>query len=174
MADVALRCDEVFENNTGFTTEPVDIKFGDDVTVKMKTTYHFPNPNEIEIEREILAIEGSDIQELEIEEYVKGCYGIIDYPEDMKGIHLTIDGDEAHSLDYDYKRRKLTKDQSCFAEAQIPQVNSIIGLKASDSGKWNGRIEEGILFNPYYTLSLKRTLKTGNTSKICLYLKTMK
>lgn len=171
-ADVSLKCDVVFENNKGFSTKEVTVPFGADVILRLKTSWYFTNPGEIEIEREIIAIEGSEVQEVEMTEYLKGCYGITDYPQDMTGIELSIDGNI--TLDYAYKRRKKEKQSAKFAQAFVPQLNTIVGLKPVDEKAWTAAIEEGILFNPYYTLTLKRIVQPRNKTKVCLYLKTTK
>ena len=174
LADVELKCEEITEGNKSFTTKTVEIRFGESVCVKMKSSWDLSQPGRIIIERELISIEGSGIQELEISEYFKGCYGITDYPEDMKGIILAIDNEPETSFSFSYRRRKLVKQSANTVQASIPQINTIVGLSPCDHSSWKGTIEEGILFNPYYTLKLTRQIKPSNKARICLYLKTMK
>lgn len=174
LADIELKVDTISSGNKGFTTKMVEIPFGNDVKVKMKSSWNLNEAGKIIIEREIISIEGSEIQEISMTEYLKGCYGITDYPENMKGITLTIDHQKENSLNYMYRRQSVTKNKAQLVEATIPQIQTIIGLKACDEMPWEGTIEEGILFNPYYTLKLKRILKTSEKSSVCLYLKTTK
>jgi len=174
LADIELKVEEITEGNKSFTTKTVDIPFADKVKVRMKSTWDLSNTGKIIIEREIIAISGSDLQELEITEYLKGCYGVSDYPEDMKAITLSIDNQAEYTFDNNYRRKKLKKKSVVSVKAAIPQIHTEIGLMVQDNENWHGEVEEGILFNPYYTLKLTRVIKPGNKSRICLYLKTMK
>jgi hypothetical protein len=174
LADTELKCEEIAKDNRSFTTKTVEIRFGDNVRIKMKSSWELSQQGQIIIEREFISIEGSEIQELEITEYFKGCYGTTDYPEEMKGIMLSIDNDPKTALSFNYRRRKMEKQEVNTVQATIPQMQSIVGLSPYDHCSWKGTIEEGILFNPYYTLKLTRKIKPSNKSRICLYLKTMK
>lgn len=171
MADVECKCDTVFPEQKGFTTKAVKVLFGDQATATIKTTFRFNDHAQIFIERELVSIEGSDNPSLEITEYFKGCYGVTDYPEDMRGIQLTID---ETTFKYGYKRRAVAVENVKDMNAVIPAMGTMVGFKPADEENWKGEISEGILFNPYYTFKLTRVLMTGRTSRICLYLKTTK
>ena len=174
LADIELKCEEVFQGNKGFTTKPVKVKFGDHIEVTLKTTVDLSEPGKIIIEREVVDIDGAKSDSIEVTEYLKGCYGTTDYPEDMKNIVLSIDDDDTKSLRYAYKRRRVEGDAVSKVQALIPEINTIVGLSPIDTNNWDGVVEEGILFNPFYTLRLTRKVKTGEKTKICLYLKTTK
>ena len=173
LADVAFRCGEVFENHRGFVTEPAKIKFNGDTTATLKVRYLFDEPGEIIIERELVSIDGGNSRQIEITEYFKGCFGITEYPQDMSSVELSIDDDPNQTIKFSYNRRSLSAKKVSFVQAQIPPINTIVGMEPADVKNWTGSISDGILFNPYYTLKLTRTLKAGETSRICLYLKSM-
>lgn len=174
LSDIELKIENISEGNKGFSTKTVNIPFGDNVIVKMRSSWDLSQKGKIFLQREIISVEGSDLQEIEVTEYLKACYGITDYPEDMKGISLSIDDMKDYSMQYNYRRQAIKKNAAVKVEASIPQINTSIGLAVDDNHEWEGSIEEGILFNPYFTLRLKSVLKTGEKSRICLYLKIMK
>jgi len=174
LADVECKCDEVFENQRGFVSKPARVRFGEKVTATLKTRFLFEKSGEVIIERELLSIEGSDNQQIEITEYFKGCYGVTEYPQDMSSVKLSIDGNPRKNLKYKYKRQSLSSEKVKFVQATIPPINTIVGFKSADGKHWKGTITEGLLFSPYYTFTLTRTMKPGETSRICLYLKAIK
>jgi len=174
LADVEFKCDELFQRQKGFVTKPSQVKFGDRVTATLKTRFLFESDGEVIIERELISVEGSNNQQIEITEYLKGCYGITEYPEDMSAIELSIDSNPAKTIAFRYKRQSLSSDKVNHMEATIPPIRTIVGFKPADGKDWKGTIAEGILFNPYYTFKLTRVLKPGETSRICLYLRAIK
>jgi hypothetical protein len=174
LAEVEMRCQNMTETHNGFTTEVATLPFGDQISAKLRTTMIFGANGEITIERELLSIEGSDLQELNITEIVKGCWGITEYPESLKSVQLKLYGDTFSEMAFSYKCRQKRTTKTSAAEVIIPEINTLLGLKPLDRCEWEGVIEEGILFNPFYTLKLSRKLKPGDRSKVCLYLKTTK
>jgi hypothetical protein len=150
------------------------VKFDEKVTAAMKTRFLFEKPGELIIERELLSIEGSSEQQIEITEYFKGCYGVTEYPLDMKKVKLSIDGKPRKNISYKYKRQSAGSEKVKYVQATIPPIKTVVGYKPADGKQWNGTITEGLLFSPYYTLTLTRTMKPGEKSRICLYLKAMK
>lgn len=172
MADVAFHCQEVLDDQKGFVTNAVDIHFGNKGVATMITRVTISEQSEIFFERELVALKGAD--ELEITEYFKGCYGTTEYPEDLSTVELSIDNEPENSFIFGYKRRELSKKEAKSLIAKIPPMKTQLELRPEDGHSWEGSIAEGILFNPYYTLKLKRVLKPEKTSKICLCLKIMK
>ena len=95
------------------------------------TTYHFPADGRIIIDREIIDVSDPDA-ELRIEEYVKGCYGTTEYPEDMHGIALTVFGATEERIEFDYRCRTLETKEAKAVEARVPQINTVLRLEAMD------------------------------------------
>lgn len=174
MADVAFRCDTVFEGQKGFQTHPAGIKFGKAGKATLRVTVRFENPGEMTVERELLALDGREDDTLQITEYFKACHGTIDYPEDQRDVTLKIDSAHPERMPFAYKRRSINQKNVRAVSADLPKINTSVTLKPADGEAWNGSIAEGIMFNPYFTLTLSRSIKPQTSSKICLSLKTMK
>ena len=51
---------------------------------------------------------------LRVQEYVKGCYGLTEYPEDMRGIRLAVEGEIPRTLDYEYRSRTIQTGWMCW------------------------------------------------------------
>jgi hypothetical protein len=119
-------------------------------------------------------LESNGSNEIAITEFLKGCFGVTEYPEDLSNVELGIVGEQTETIKFSYKRRENKQNNTKCAYANVPDINTEIGIRPADNEIWIGSIAEGILFNPYYTLKLTRNLKPGKNSKICLYLKTTK
>ncbi len=113
---------------------------------------------EIEIVRKVLDV--SDPQaEWTIDEYVTGCYGTTEYPEDLTGVRLTLEGRSGtESIEYAYRCREGSMPGIRQAEAVIPQVDTRLTLRA-DSREAGGYFREGFAFSPMFTLGIKKTIK---------------
>lgn len=154
---------------TTLTLAPVTLTFKDGLTVKMQTVYRFLAGGEIEVVRTIL--EKSDANaDLEIQEYVKACYGFTEYPENMKGIGLCIDGKEVHS--YDYNAKAFACDKANEVSATVPAIHTEIALAGKSRKPDSVSIEDGHLFTPFYVLKLNYTLSNEEKEVVtCLKLK---
>ena len=150
------------EDSTTLTLTPVTMKFKDGFTVKIQTVYSFEAEN-IGIERHIL--EKSD-GEIELCEYLKGCYGFTEYPEEMRGIKLGVDG---KSIDYLYKNQKLKTGGGKCAYAEIPQITTRLELCADDAEA--AEVRDGELFIPYYTLLMHKKVNETGVTKTWLKIK---
>lgn len=160
------------EEGTHVTLTPSELIFQEGLEAAITTTYHFIGEGKIVIERELTHI--SDIAaRLEVIEYFKGCYGITEYPEDMHGILLSAKGKMEKSRVYQYEYGKLSVDDALSVSAQIPQVQTEIRLEAVGVPCVMGTITEGYLFNPYFTLEMKSTLKEGERMKTNLCVRKM-
>jgi len=174
LADVRFRCETVFENQKGFQTDVATVKFGESGFAKIQLEIRFPEDGKVQIERKILEVQGTDGDKLHITEYVKACHGVIDYPEDQSSVEIGIISGTPESLNYRYKRRKRFQPKVDGVWAELPPVNARMELSPLDAEEWGGGVEEGILFNPYFTLTLSRIVKSKTSSKVCLSLKTIK
>ena len=119
----------------------------------MQTVYRFDPEGRIEIIRRILSVSDPSA-ELELQEYVKGCYGFTEYPEDMKGIDLFVDGEKV--LDYTYSNKSVSRKGAKSVGVTIPEITTEFSLN-SDTAV-SAEIKEGHLFEPYYTLKLNYTV----------------
>ena len=163
------RCAEVKRDDTGTHVRltPATVTFRSGLAASIETTYHFAGEGKIGIERRLAEI--SDPQAvLQVQEYLKGCYGTTEYPEDMHGIQLAVEGTMPHALTYRYRGRTIQTADARAVCARIPQVNTEIRLEAPDAPAIVGQAVEGYLFNPYYTLTLETTLTRGEAKQVWL------
>ncbi len=155
---------EVFRNGnvTKLVLEPVVMEFKDGYRIKVRTVYVFTDEG-IEIYRQIL--ERSE-GECEFCEYIKGCYGFTEYPEEMRGITFGVDD---VTQEFKYRNREVSREGGKCAFAEIPQVTARVELCADDAGNVTAR--EGNLFEPYYLLTAKQKINNTKETKVCLKMK---
>ena len=139
--------------------DPVDIEFYD-LTVKLQTVITFEKGSSaIKFERKILSMSDPSA-EVTINEYMVGCYGTTEYPEDMTGITLSVEGGKTpDSLKYEYKCRELSSEGGGKAVATIPAIDTRVSLETKDDAKVY--IREGYAFSPMYTLGMTKKISEG-------------
>lgn len=164
-AVAAVRLDQ---HSTELQLMPLSIHFASGETVELQTLYRFVNDGTIEIIRRVAQAPGSPPQLLTLTEYVKGCWGSTEYPEDMHGIRLGLETDPLQTLDWQYEGRTLAAPDVKATWARIPQLNSQLSLQSLEGAAKGGQATEGILFNPYYTLKLDYTIKETGVCRSCL------
>ena len=135
------------------TLDPVELKLGD-LTAMVQTVYRFEEGSSaIEVQRRVLSVSKPSAK-LHFSEYVTACYGTTEYPEDMTGITLSIDGDGTQkTIDYAYKCREETVEHATAASAVVPQIQTRISLECADAQR--GSIREGYAFSPMFTLEME-------------------
>ena len=146
------------EGNTRvLTLDPVDIEFAD-LTLKLQTKVCFEEgASNIRIERHILEMSDPDA-DVTINEYMVGCYGTTEYPEDMQGITLTVsDGAKSEQIKYEYKCREASVAGGREASAVIPAIETKVSLTAQDADG-EAYIREGYAFSPMFTLGYQKKL----------------
>lgn len=136
---------------------PAEVTFRSGVRASIETEFQFVGNGDIRIVRRLVGTSDPGV-EIRVREYVKGCYGTTEYPEDMKGIRLSVDGSIPAELAYAYKGRTLATGTAKSARAEIPQVGTKLVLEAEGDPALHGQAIEGFLFNPYYTLTLEKPL----------------
>lgn len=166
LSDIKMRAQEVYTDHRGFISEPVTISFSNGGAITLQVEYLFDG-NQVQIRRVIKNI-SSSTSTAKLTEYIKASYGTTEYPEDMKGVVLAIDGEE--KIEYEYRGKKVAQALVKELSADIPQINTKITWKPADDQQWAGEVSDGILFSPYFTLALSRNISANETSKICLEL----
>ena len=141
------------------TLDPVDIEFYD-LTVKLQTIITFEKgSSKIKFERKILSM-SDPFAEVNINEYMVGCYGTTEYPEDMTGITLSVEGGATpDSLKYEYKCRELSSEGGSKAVASIPAIDTRVSIETNDEAKVY--IREGYAFSPMYTIGMSKNISEG-------------
>jgi len=145
-------------SGTRLTLTPAHLTFSNGLSLSIETEYYFAR-GAIRITRRLLTV-SDEASVLTAREYLKGGYGVTEYPEDMHGIVLSVDGDQPQSLDYAYRRRELRSDHAQTVIAVIPQITTSVTLEALTPAL-RGSVVEGLLFSPYYTLMLDFELSPG-------------
>lgn len=139
------------------TLDPVTIEF-EDVVIKVQSIFRLTEGSgEIEIIRRI--IESSDPQaEFTVDEYLTGCYGTTEYPEDLSGVRLRlVSSASVDTIEYAYKCREAELEDIQRVEALIPQVDTLLTMRAD--GHASGYYREGFSFSPMYTIGIKKSVK---------------
>ncbi len=139
------------------TLDPVEIEFAR-FTITVQSVFRLTEgTGEIEMVRKI--IETTDpAAEVTIDEYLTACYGTTEYPEDLTGVKLTLQGAAGtQTLDYAYQCREAETADLLAAEAVVPQVDTCLTLRPGTPGA-AGYYREGFAFSPMYTLGVKKTL----------------
>jgi len=139
------------EFGTRLTLTPAQLVFSDGLEISIATEYFFTN-GAIQMTRRLLQSSDPTVS-LNAREYLKGCYGVTEYPEDMRGITLSVDGDHPQALEYIYGRRVLCSPNARLVTAVIPQITTSVSLESVTPAQ-SGCAVEGMLFSPYYTLAL--------------------
>lgn len=145
------------EGNTRILTlDPVEIEF-QDLTVKLQTKEYFEEgSSSIRIERNILSMSDPDAEVI-LNEYMVGCYGTTEYPEDMSCITLRCEGRMEKSIAYEYKCREEACIGAERVSALIPPIQTKVSMQAS-SEEAEGYIREGYAFSPMFTLGYKKKI----------------
>jgi hypothetical protein len=152
-------------SGTTLTLTPANVQFASRLEAAIETSYHFQGSGVIEITRRLVRCSDANAT-LTVREYVKGCYGVTEYPEDLRGATLTVDD---QTLTYAYRRRTLRQAAAKSVSASLPPITSAVTLEAI-TPSLEGCATEGLLFSPYYTLTLDYTLTAGQEIKTRLVL----
>lgn len=173
VSDKRTQC-SVSRNGEGkfvMTVNPITLNI-DDLKFTIQSIYTFIGDGEVEVERRLLDISDSNAAII-LEEQIRGCWGTTEYQEEMKQIKLTISNSktgEEKQIQYKYGTRTNEIVEGDWVKAIVPPVNSSLEIK-SLNGTDIGGYEEGSVFNPYYTLYLKKNVSKGGAMKSCLRIK---
>jgi hypothetical protein len=160
---------ERYDEGNVLTLAPVEIRFESGLAVTLQTVYRFGNDGRIAVTRKLLS--ASDPEAVwEMEEYVKGCYGFTEYPEDMKGIGLCVDGEKIRT--YGYTNRATVKDGATCVGVTVPQISTEF-LLGTDGETVSGSVGDGHLFEPFYTMKLTYRM-TGRDKEVSSWLQIKK
>jgi hypothetical protein len=140
------------------TLDPVEIEFAG-FAIRVQSVFRFAEgTGEIEIVRKIVDTTNPEA-EVTIDEYVTACYGTTEYPEDLTGVRLTLEGVAgSESIDYAYQCREAEMDGIALAEALVPQVDTRLTMR-TDTDTASGYFREGFAFSPMYTIGIKKAIK---------------
>lgn len=148
------------KGNTKLILTPATLKFKDGLVIKVQTVYDFNRGGDIVVTRNIVETNDTNA-EIEMQEYVKACFGFTEYPENMKDIDLYV-GDKK-VCDYGYQHEKFASDTENEVTAVIPNITTKFGLAGVSRKPDSVEIEGGHLFTPYYVM--KANYKLGADEK---------
>ena len=152
--------EEMIDGNKNriLTLDPVDIEFYD-CSISLQTKIYFEEgASNIKIERKILEITGTPTGEITIDEYMTACYGTTEYPEDMTGISLEINGgDNPSAINYEYRCREEKSEGAKEVSAIISAIQTKVSMTSSADAL--GYIEEGYAFSPMFKLGYKKEVQ---------------
>jgi hypothetical protein len=153
------------------TLDPVEIEFAH-FTITVQSIFRFTEgTGEIEIVRRIIGTT-NPTAEIAIDEYITACYGTTEYPEDLTGVRLTLNGAAQHdAIEYAYQCREAEVPDIISAEAVIPQVDTRLTMRAT-TDRATGYYREGFAFSPMYTIGIKHTIQ--GTGELRTWLKVEK
>ncbi|MFP4146080.1 MAG: hypothetical protein ACLFV3_13185 [Phycisphaeraceae bacterium] len=157
------------DGETVIELTPARFVFSRGVHGEIVTTYRFLPGGRTEITRRVASLSDASAQ-LELVEYLKGCYGKTEYPEKLHGVKLTLEGASAAAMDFEYRGRDETRQRATAVAADVPMAGTRVALSPKQGDAASGTIREGHLFSPYYTLSLAYQANEKTSVTTCLTL----
>ncbi len=144
-------------NDRILTLDPVDIEFTD-LTVKLQSVITFTEGSSaIKIERNVLEMSDPEA-DVTINEYMVGCYGTTEYPEDMSSLILKVEaGENSAQIDYAYKCREASAPEAQKVWCKLPPIETLVSMTCEGRDK-TGFVKEGYAFSPMFTLGYTGTL----------------
>ena len=139
------------------TLDPVEIQFNG-LTIEVQSVFRITEGSgQIEIIRRIVSTT-DPLAEVAVDEYITACYGTTEYPEDLSGVRLMLEGESgSECIEYAYQCRQAEMEKVTSASALIPQVDTLLSVSA-DGGDVVSYIREGFAFSPMYTLGVRKNL----------------
>lgn len=142
----------------------IPIVFKDGAGAKVCTTYVFEKKGMITIRRKLKEVRGK----IHFSEYLKGCYGTNEYPEDLSSIVLKTAGKHQKALKFEYKARRIETTAPGYVSTEIPPIDTIVMLEAVEESFESGYAQEGYVFSPYYTMALEGETEQEKEVVTCL------
>ncbi len=142
------------------------LSFSNGISAEIQTSYEISGAK-LRIHRTLHTVSDA-AQRLRLTEYVKGCWGVTEYPESLKGVILTVQNGQGKkdSLEFSYLGRTRQLAEATSAAVYIPALQTELAL--TTDLPCAASIVEGYLFNPYYTLSVSREFEQGEEITTCL------
>jgi hypothetical protein len=139
------------------TLDPVEIQF-DGLIIQVQSVFRIAEGSgQIEIVRRIVSTT-DPLAEVTVDEYITACYGTTEYPEDLSGVRLTMEGPSgSECIEYAYQCRQAEINKVTSVAALIPQVDTCLSMHANTNDAV-GYIREGFAFSPMYTLGVRKNL----------------
>ena len=143
---------EKVDNGVKITTNPTTLVLGGKEIVIESVFTFIEGESLIQIERNILNEVDVDVT---FTEYFTGAFGVHEYQDDMSKVVLGVDDD---MMNYEYKDRKIEKENGKNATVIIPDINTVISMYGDND---KVIVKEGIAFSPIYHIELVKTIRKG-------------
>ena len=143
---------EKVDKGVKITTNPTTLVLGGKEIVIESVFTFIEGESLIQVERNILNEVDVDVI---FTEYFTGAFGVHEYQDDMSKVVLGVDDD---MMNYEYKDRKIEKENGKNATVIIPDINTVISMYG-DNDKMI--VKEGIAFSPIYHIELVKTIRKG-------------
>ena len=142
------------------TLDPVTIEFAT-LSLTLETKIIFKEASSsIQTIRKVLSCSDQNAL-VELQEYMVGCYGTTEYPEDMTCITLSLSNkEEERKLSYAYQCREEELPGFTEVSAVVAAIDTKVSMK-TDRMDATGYFKEGYAFSPMFTLGYKTEIKEG-------------
>lgn len=142
------------------TLDPVTIEFAT-LSFTLETKIIFKEASSsIQTIRKVLSCSDQNAL-VELQEYMVGCYGTTEYPEDMTCITLSLSNkEEERKLSYAYQCREEELPGFTEVSAVVAAIDTKVSMK-TDRMDATGYFKEGYAFSPMFTLGYKTEIKEG-------------
>ncbi len=148
---------------------PVTFELGG-VTLTIQTIYSVDDANTIHIRRKLLDISDPNAA-VTFTETVKASWGTTQYPENLRGTELKLLGEQEtilKEISFAYRQRTEVAEGAKAAVCDLPTL----GTRMELSGEFEQmQIEEGRMFDPFYTLKGTVICKVGEEINVWLKIK---
>lgn len=150
---------------------PIPLEFDNGLRATLSTRYQFFPGGETRISRTVSDLSDPAAQ-LELTEYFKGAPGRTEYPEDLHGIRLEVDGDTPFTKEFDYGGELHLSPNARQVAAVVPHTRSRIAWSVPEAAApaASAAFRAGHLFSPYFTLKLNHNLSGNGIIQTCLNL----
>lgn len=152
----------------GYTAvlEPAEIELWD-VKATLQTKVVFAGNGEIHFKRKLIECSKPDA-EIELLEFMNGCWGTTEYPTDLRQVTLScVTQNETKSLKCKYSNTSIETDNIKYVCADIPNIDTKVKI-SSDLSDASGLVFDGTMGGPMFTIGIKGKIKLGEEKTTCL------
>jgi len=147
---------EKSEAETLVRFNPVEVTFGD-VSCTVENSCAFTAGGEI-VRTVTIHPDGETDGTMAFCEYFRGAWGTTDLPADLAGLVLKVSDESGqYGFPYAHLGRKIDRPDALSCEVGFPAENFRLVLEGC-AGGWTASVEEGSLFQTFYTLTLEKSL----------------
>lgn len=159
------------DNGDELRVKDFEVEVGD-VKLRLGLVVSFDKEHKIHYSMELKETSREDLPVL-VSYEVSANPGKSEYPEDGRGITLELtNGKEKETMVTRYAGKMKRMPGATEAKAIVPQVNSVLSLKAESEAK-EGFIGDEHLFSPFFDLGIQSEIKKGERAKVCLTIKSI-